>query len=97
MAHVLKRVYENVGEARSLSSPTTLTRVALVEKKLTTEYLQIESSYTLHRKHKVYGNHYRKIKAFSPLYSKSTYFESRRDSKTLKKTVQVYITCNQCF
>ena len=42
---------------RSLSSLITLARVALVEKKLTTEYSQNESSYILHRNHKFYGNH----------------------------------------
>jgi len=40
MAQVLKRVYENIGEAGSLSSPATLTWVAWVEKKLATKSLK---------------------------------------------------------
>jgi len=39
MAQVSKRVYENIGEAGSLSYQTTLNRVTEVEKKLATEHL----------------------------------------------------------
>ena len=46
----------------------TLAKVTGIKKKLAKEFLQKEPSYTLHRNHRVYGNHYRKTKAFYPLH-----------------------------
>ena len=80
MAQVLKHLYENIGEAGSLSSRNTLAQVTGVEKKLATEYLQKEPSYN--RNHKVRGNHYRKTKGFSIAYITGRFFKSRRGSKT---------------
>ena len=45
-----------------------LSSVRKVEKKLATEYLQNELSYTLHQNQRYRGNHYRKIKAFYSLH-----------------------------
>jgi len=67
MAEVLKGVYENIGEAGSLSSPTTLSKVTGVRTKSVQDYLQNEPSYTLHRNHRLRANQYRKTKAFYPL------------------------------
>ena len=60
MAQVLKRVYENIGEVGSLSSPSTLARV--------TENFMSDPNYTLHRNRRFHGGNYRKTKAFSPLF-----------------------------
>jgi Tfp pilus assembly pilus retraction ATPase PilT len=65
MVEVLKRVYENIGKAGSLSSPTALSKVTGVHTKSVQDYLQNEPSYTLHRNHRFRANHYRKSKAFS--------------------------------
>ena len=81
MDQVLKRVYENIGEVGSLSSPTTLSKVTGVEKKLAEEYLQKEPSYTLHQNHRTRGHDYRITKAFIPLHITSRSFDCRRDSK----------------
>ena len=59
MAQALKH-YENLGEARSLSSSTTHPPVDRVEKKLAAKHLQNKPSYTLRRNQKVYSNHYQK-------------------------------------
>ena len=67
MVEALKHVYENIGAVGSLSSPTTLAQVTGLEKNRAAEYLQNESSYTLHRNRRIRGNHYRKTKAFFPL------------------------------
>jgi hypothetical protein len=58
MVEVLKHIYENIGETGSLSSPNTLSKVTGVRIKSAQEYRQNESSYTLHRNHRVHGNHY---------------------------------------
>ena len=50
----------------SLSSPNTLAQVMGFKKKLAAEYLQNESSYTLHRNHRVCGCQYRKTKILFP-------------------------------
>ena len=65
MDQILK-CYENIGEPGSLCSPSTLARVTRIKKKLANEYLQKESSYTLHRNHRTRGSHYLKTKAFYP-------------------------------
>ena len=49
MVEVLKGAYENIGEAGSLSSPTTLSKVTGVRTKSVQDYLQNKTSYTLHR------------------------------------------------
>ena len=67
-AQVLKRIYENIGEAGSLSSPATPARVAGVAKKLVTEYLLNEPSHNIHRNQRVRGNYYRKAKVFFSLH-----------------------------
>ena len=61
---VLKHVYGKSDDLESLSSYTKLTQVNRLKNKLATEYLQDESSYSLHRNHKVTGNQYCKAKAF---------------------------------
>ena len=58
MVEVLKRVHENIGEVGSLSSPTTLSKVTGVHTKSVQDYLQNESSYTLHRNHRLRANQY---------------------------------------
>ena len=68
MVEFLKRVYENIGEVGSLSSPTTLSKVTGVHAQGVQDYLQNESNYTLYRNHRLRANHYRKTKAFSTLH-----------------------------
>ena len=67
MDEVLKGVYENIGEAGSLSSPKTLSKAVsdTTTLKKAKEYLENESSYTLHRNHRLRGKQYRQTKAFS--------------------------------
>jgi hypothetical protein len=66
MDEVLKHVYENIGEAGSLNSPTTLSKVASdiggSTLKNTKEYLENEPSYTLHRNRRLRGKKYRQTK-----------------------------------
>jgi len=53
MDQILTDFYENVGEAGSLSSLTTLARVASVGKELATEYLKNELCYTILQNHRI--------------------------------------------
>ena len=68
MDEVLKGIYENVGEAGSLSSPKTLSKVSGTTLKNVKEYLENEPSYTLHRNHRLRSKQYRQTKAFFPLH-----------------------------
>jgi ribosomal protein L22 len=78
MDEVLKHVYENIGEVGSLSSPTTLSKVASdidgSTLKKAKEYLENEPSYTLHRNRRLRGKQYRQTKAFFPLHIMLTDF-----------------------
>ena len=56
----------------SLSSPTTIAQVTGLQKKLAAENLRNESSYALHRNHRVRRSHYRKTEAF---FSGCKYYE----------------------
>ena len=68
MDEVLKGVYENIGEAGSLSSPKTLSKVSDATLKKAKEYLENEPSYTLHRNHRLRSKQYQQTKAFFPLH-----------------------------
>ena len=91
MAKVLNWVYENIGEVRSVSLPTTLARVAGFEKKSAREYLENELSYTLHQNHRVRGIDYRKTKVFSLLHTLQADLVTLDEVQRLHSSPNMYI------